>query len=123
MSTFPTRAYFQISNMGKFGLVICELQIWEAGDIEKAARAIDENTVSFHLIEDGTVTDVSEDVAVKYMQLFSREIPYEDGELLPCDFLKRHVPDQLADLEGEIETEMLNNGAEHYRDYQHAAGF
>jgi hypothetical protein len=122
MSTFPTRAYFQISNMGKFGLVIREVSVCEAGDIEKAALSIDDDTVSFHLIEDGKITDASEDVAAAWMKAHGETVEFDgDNEPLVSAFIQKHCKEQLDEMYGEIETAR----ADHYsaqRDYYAGLG-
>lgn len=118
MIQFPERAYFQMSNAGNFGMVIRELSVCDAGDIEKAAQAVDDDTASVFLIEDGLVTDASEDVAAKWFSLNEKTIQFTYGEPLVPDFIKRFAPDQLADLEGEIAVAALNN---HHHNEHHFA--
>lgn len=105
---WPAKAYFQMANMGKFGFVICELSVCEAGDISAAARAIEDDTVSIWLLEDGVLTNASEDVAAEWMRLFRNEIDFDLGEALVVDFIRNNAGDLVADLEGEVATAKLN---------------
>lgn len=119
---FPDRVYFHVCNIGKFGLVIRELTVCEAGDIEKAAQSVDDDTVGFFLLENGKITDESEAVALKWMKLHGDEVEFDgnDEPLVP-DFIRNHAREQLDELYGELETAR----SEHYqaqRDYYRGLG-
>jgi len=119
---FPDRVYFHVCNIGQFGLVIRELTVCEAGDIEKAAQSVDDYTVGFFLLEDGLLTDESEAVASKWMKLHGDTVEFDgnDEPLVP-DFIRNHAREQLDELYGELETAR----SDHYqaqRDYYRGLG-
>lgn len=104
----PDKIYFHIFDGGKFGLVIRELSVCDAGSLEKAAQSIDDDTVSFHLLEDGVLTDASEDVALEWMRLNRDTIEFlYDQPCVPA-FIAKHCSEALDDLAGEITCARLN---------------
>ena len=118
MIQFPERAYFQVFSSSQHGWVFREVILAEAGNIEMAAASVDDDTVSFHLIELGIITDASEDVAAKWMQINRGDIDIRDGEAVVPQFIRDHAPDLIADLEGEIAVAALNN--RHHNEHEFA---
>ena len=113
--TFPPKVYFHIGKE-KRGLVFQETDLATAGSIESAAESVDDFTHSFWLLEDGVLTDVSEDVALEWTK--TGDIRFtEDGDPLVPDFIRNHASEALDQLFGQIAVERINN-RQLYSDYQ-----
>lgn len=118
---FPSRIFLQIWKASD-GLYIRETAIATAGDLETAARSVDDDTVAFRLLEDGVLTDASEDVAREWWRLFGDEVEFDgNDEATVPRFIREFCSEQIDELYGELETART----EHYaaqRDYYSGLG-